>query len=154
VSSGPAGSGEACGPQNSRVATRAVAANQSEVELALTSARAARARASSELRKLELTITKLEGALALSRAGSDDDSAPARMTLHEAMRKVLQAAPMRMMHAQDLAVEIGRLDLYRRRDGRAIEPRQIHERTRNYPYLFERAGTLIKLKVVLEMKGR
>ena len=48
------------------------------------------------------------------------------MTLHEAMRKVLRAVPMRMMHAQDLAAEIGRLHLYRRRDGRAIEPQQIY----------------------------
>jgi len=98
-----------------------------------------------ELREVEETITNLEGALA--RAGSDDDRSPTSMTLHEAMRKVLQTVPMRVMRAPDLAAEIGRLHLYRRPDGRAIQAQQIYERTHNYPYLFERAGTFIKLKV-------
>lgn len=168
----PAGARGVSGSHKSCVTTEAVAANQSElaplrqgarppsprapcrgtvriiIESALTSARSAHARATGELRELEETITKLEGALALTRAGSDDDPTPTSgMTLHEAMRKVLQAEPMRMMHAPDLAAEIGRQRLYRRPNGRAIEPQQIYERTRNYPYLFERAGTFIKLNV-------
>ena len=154
VSAEPAGAGGVCCIHQSCATTDVVAANQSEVESALTSARAAHARATGELRELEETITNLEGSVALTRARRDDDPAPTSMTLHEAMRKVLQAVPTRMMHAQDLAAEIGRLHLYRRPNGRATEPQQIYERTRNYPYLFERAGTFIKLKVVLEMKRR
>jgi len=88
----------------------------------------------------------LEGVLELARAGGADDPAPASMTLHEAMREVLQAAPMRMMRAHDLAAEIDSRHLYRMRDGRAVEPQQIHARTGNYPDLFEREGTFIKLK--------
>lgn len=147
MSAEPAGAGGVCCSHKSCATAEAVAANQSEVESALTSARAAHARATGELRELEETITKREGSLALTRAGSDDDPAPTSMTLHEAMRKVLQAVPMRVMHAQDLAAEVSRLNLYRRPNGRAIEAQQIYERTRNYPYLFERAGTFIKLKV-------
>ena len=147
VSAESAGAGGVCCSHQSCVSTEAVAANQSEVESALTSARAAHAAATGELRELEETITNLEGALALARAGSDDDRSATSMTLHEAMRKVLQAVPIRVMRAPDLAAEIGRRHLYRRPDGRAIEPQQIYERTRNYPYLFERAGTFIKLTV-------
>lgn len=154
VSAEPEEAGGVCCSQQSCATAEAVAANQSEVESALTSARAAHARATGELRELEETITNLEGSVAMTRAGKDDDRSPTSVTLHEAMRKVLQAVPMRVMRAPDLAAEIGRRHLYRRPDGRAIQAQQIYERTRNYPYLFERAGTFIKLKAVLEMKRR
>ena len=128
------------------VIASAVAANQPEVESALASARTAHARATGEVRELEKTITMLEGVLELAREGGADDPAPANMTLHEAMREVLQTAPMRMMRAHDLAAEIDRRRLYRMRDGRAVEPQQIHARTGSYTDLFEREGTFIKLK--------
>lgn len=124
----------------------AVAASQPEVEAALASARTAHARATGEARELERTITMLEGVLELARAGGADDPASASLTLHEAMREVLQGAPMRMMRAHDLAAEIDHRRLYRMRDGRAVEPQQIHARTGNYTDLFEREGTFIKLK--------
>lgn len=124
----------------------AVVANQPEVESALASVRTSHARATGEVRELERTINMLEGVLELARAGGADDPAPASMTLHEAMREVLQAAPMRMMRAHDLAAMIDHLRLYRMRDGRVVEPQQIHARTGNYPDLFEREGTFIKLK--------
>ena len=154
VSSQPAGAGGVCCSHKSRGTNETVAANQSEVESELTSALAAHAAATRELRELEETITNLEGAVTLARAGRDDDRSPTTMTLHEAMRKVLQAVPVRVMHAEDLAAEVSRRHLYSRPDGRAIQAQQIYERTHNYPYLFERAGTFIKLKVVLEMKRR
>jgi soluble lytic murein transglycosylase-like protein len=154
VSAQPAGAGGVSCSHHSRGTNETVAANQSEVESALTSARATHAAATGELRELEETITNLEGALALARAGSDDDRSATSMTLHEAMRKVLQAVPIRVMRAADLAAEVSRRHLYSRPDGRAIQAQQIYERTRNYPYLFERAGTFINLKVVLEMNRR
>jgi len=147
VNAEPAGAQGVCCGRKSCASTEAVGLNQSEVESALTSARAARARAAGELGELEETIIKFEASLAPARAGMHDGPAPTSMTLHEAMRKVLQSVPMRMMHAQDLAAEIGRLHLCRRPNGRAIQSQQIYERTRNYPYLFERAGTFIRLKV-------
>lgn len=70
----------------------------------------------------------------------------AQLSLHAAMVKVLESAPERMMRARDLAAEIDRRGLYRMRDGRAVEPQQIHARTGNYPDLFGKEGTFIKLK--------
>jgi hypothetical protein len=85
--------------------------------------------------------------MTVPRGPAQSQSGPVRasITLHEAMREVLQTAPLRMMRAQDLAAEIDRRRLYRMRDGRAVEPQQIHARTGNYPNLFEREGTFIKL---------
>lgn len=68
------------------------------------------------------------------------------LSLHVAMVKVLEGAPERMMRARDLAAEIDRRGLYRMRDGRAVEPQQIHARTGNRPDLFGKEGTFIKLK--------
>ena len=154
MSAEPAGAGGVCCSHKSCAATKVVAANQSEVESALTSARAAHARATGELRELEETITKLEGALALTRAGSDDDPASTSMTLHEAMRKVLQAVPTRMMHAQDLAAEIGRLQLYRRPNGprhRGTAGLRAHPQL---PVSVRAGGYLHQAQGVIEMKGR
>ncbi len=66
-------------------------------------------------------------------------------TLHEAMAKVLRSSPNGMMRAGDLAAEINRLRLYRMRDGRPVEPQQIHARVGNYGHLLTKVGTYIKL---------
>ena len=65
----PAGAGGVCCSHKSCATTEAVAANQSEVESALTSARAAHATAIGELRELEEAIPKLEGALTCAYEG-------------------------------------------------------------------------------------
>lgn len=49
------------------------------------------------------------------------------------------------MRAVDLAAEIDRRKLYRMRDGRPVEAQQIHARVGNYPHLFTRNGTFIRL---------
>jgi hypothetical protein len=67
------------------------------------------------------------------------------MTLHAAMRKVLQDSPVGMMRAADIASEIERHRLYRMRDGRPVEAQQIHARVGQYPDDFRREGTFIKL---------
>lgn len=61
------------------------------------------------------------------------------------MAEVLKAAPNRSMRAGDLAMTLQRQGLYRMRDGRAVEPQQIHARVGHYPQIFGREGTLIKL---------
>lgn len=74
---------------------------------------------------------------------TDDDS---RLTLHEAMAEVLRSAPEQMMRARDLAAEIHRRHLYVMRDGRPVEPQQIHARVGHYGDLFEKVGTFIRLR--------
>ena len=88
-------------------------------------------------------LLNLGGGSATQPVGHHSD---ARLSLHGAMVKVLEDAPERMMRARDLAAEIDRRGLYRMRDGRAVEPQQIHARTGNYPDLFGKEGTFINLK--------
>jgi hypothetical protein len=66
-------------------------------------------------------------------------------SLHEAMVQVLRAAPYRMLRAGDLAAEINAQRLYRMRDGRPVEAQQLHARVGQYPHLFTKEGTFIKL---------
>jgi hypothetical protein len=67
------------------------------------------------------------------------------LTLHGAMAVVLRDQPGRMLRPADLVAEINRRRLYRMRDGRPVELQQIHARVGNYPQLFSREGTFIKL---------
>lgn len=69
------------------------------------------------------------------------------MKLHIAMEKVLKDAPGRQLTAHEIAVQIEKQRLYRMRDGRSVEPQQIHARVGHYPNLFVRAGNgVIALK--------
>ena len=62
------------------------------------------------------------------------------------MTVVINDSHVRMLRASDLASEIDRRGLYRMRDGRPVEAQQIHARVGQYPHLFEKEGTFIKLK--------
>lgn len=65
------------------------------------------------------------------------------MFLHEAIAEVLRRNCNRPMHAEDIAAEINRLGLYRKRDGgpvtarKNVVPRMTKQR---YRYLFERTA--------------
>ena len=50
------------------------------------------------------------------------------------------------MTARDLADEVNGLGLYHKRDGTLVETNQIHTRTNNYRQLFEKDGSLIRLR--------
>ena len=65
---------------------------------------------------------------------------PRRMSLHEAMETVLKDSPSKRLTAYEIAVQIEERRLYRMRDGRSVEPQQIHARVGNYPQLFMRDG--------------
>jgi len=82
--------------------------------------------------------------MGLPRGKSDPDEWC--LTLHVAMRRVLEDAPKHMMRAADIATAIQRHGLYRMRDGRPVEAQQIHARVGHYPEDFGREGTFIKLK--------
>ncbi len=117
------------------------------LERDLAMARDARDRLTRDLDAADERVALLSSLLSL-RATVEPvaEDSNARLSLHGAMVKVLEDAPERMMRARDLAAEIDRRGLYRMRDGRAVEPQQIHARTGNYPDLFGKEGTFIKLK--------
>lgn len=116
--------------------SQVVSANRVEIEQDLAAARRIRDQATNDLAEAERRVLSFEFLLSLA----DDRPAPrgGRMSLHDAMRTVLSSAPKRRMTAGDLAREINRRGLYKMRDGRPVEPQQIHARVGNYPELFDR----------------
>ena len=121
----------------------AVQACREEIEGDLLLARKEQDRAVMNLETAQSRVAFLNHALTLV---DDGGAAPTeKITLHEAMRRVLQRAPNRMMRAADLAETINRERLYRMQDGRSVEKQQVHARVGHYPGLFAREGTFIKL---------
>lgn len=80
------------------------------------------------------------------------------LSLHDAMRVVLQDAENQEMHASDLANEIFRRGLYLQKDGDPVKYNQIRARCSNYPEFFEALpGNIIKLKSeaeILDLKNK
>ncbi|HJC52193.1 MAG TPA: hypothetical protein H9933_02450 [Candidatus Alistipes merdavium] len=68
------------------------------------------------------------------------------LTLHEAIAVVLQEGAKT---PRELAEEINRRNLYRRKDGRPLPVNQVSARIRAYGYLFEKTGKMITLKQTL-----
>jgi hypothetical protein len=108
-----------------------VSANRAEIEGDLRAAKRLRDAAEGNLVEAERKVASYE--FLLSLAGSVPTGPAERMTLHAAMRAVLESAPGRRMPATELAREINRRGMYQMRDGRAVEPQQIHARAGNYP---------------------
>lgn len=107
-----------------------VAANRNEIERDLATAKRLRNQAEGDLEEAKRRVASFEFLLSL---GEDSPSiSEERTTLHQAMRLVLEAAPGRRMPATELAREINRRNLYKMRDGRPVEPQQIHARAGNY----------------------
>jgi hypothetical protein len=124
------------------------AARREEIEADLDRARRGLARNSAD--RLELERARIVAEALLALLDEVDGSAAERhttgaLTLHEAMAEVLRDAPAGMMRAGDLAAEVNRRQLYRMRDGRPVEPQQIHARIGHYGHWFEKEGTFIKL---------
>lgn len=68
------------------------------------------------------------------------------LTLHEAIAVVLREGTKT---SRELADEINRRNLYRRKDGRPLPANQVSARVRAYGCLFERKGKMIFLKQAL-----
>jgi len=66
------------------------------------------------------------------------------MTLHEAIKKVLQEVG-KPLTAKEIADIINGKKLYRRKDGNPVPSSQIHARVKNYPHLFEKSSGFILL---------
>ena len=67
-------------------------------------------------------------------------------TLHEEIARLLREDGNRWMTTYELASEINAAGRYRKRDGSAVTPFQVHGRTRNYENLFERDGSRVRLR--------
>jgi len=120
--------------------------NLSDIETDLRLARSQLDQARAAVRAIENRVQTLQALVDLASSEVGEDKNSGRMTLHGAMAEVLTQAPERMMRAGDLASEIQRRRLYQMRDGRAVEPQQIHARVGHYDDLFEKVGTFIKLR--------
>lgn len=68
------------------------------------------------------------------------------MTLHQALMQILQEHGNEPMTARALADAVNERGVYRKRDGSPVEVNQIHARTNNYQDLFEKDGSLIRLR--------
>jgi hypothetical protein len=69
---------------------------------------------------------------------------PPPTTLHEAIKVVLEETG-HPMSTRDIAAEVNRRGLYRKKDGSEVTDFQVHGRTKNYPKLFRREGTTVSL---------
>lgn len=117
---------------------RALEARRLDIEDALESAR-------SELEDLRQRETYLLSIISQAEEalGKDVDE---RLTLHEAMVRVLQERSGDWISTRDLADEINRRELYRKRDGSPVESNQIHARAKNYEHLFEKSQQQVRLR--------
>lgn len=68
------------------------------------------------------------------------------MTLHQALMQILQEHGNEPMTARAPADAVNERGVYRKRDGSPVEVNQIHARTNNYQDLFEKDGSLIRLR--------
>ncbi|WP_054571509.1 hypothetical protein [Frankia sp. R43] len=126
-------------------AAKVVGVHQDEIEADLAKARRIRDRARGDLAEAERQVAVYESLLTFLRQADAEPDAPGKMTLHAAMRQILEDSPAGMMKAADIATEIERRGLYRMRDGRPVEAQQIHARVGHYPDDFRRQGTYITL---------
>ena len=67
------------------------------------------------------------------------------VTLHEEIVAILIDSGDKWMTTTEIAREVKRRALYRKRDGTSdVTPFQVHGRTKNYPQLFERDSTQVR----------
>ena len=71
------------------------------------------------------------------------------MTLHDAVKAILEKAG-RPMTTSEIASELNRTKLYKKRDNSEITTFQIHGRTRNYPQIFNQQGAMVSLRTSQE----
>lgn len=69
-----------------------------------------------------------------------------KTTLHEEIGAILKANGNRWMTTSEIAFEVQQRCNYKKRDGTSdVTPYQVHGRTKNYPHLFERDGSRVRL---------
>jgi hypothetical protein len=69
-----------------------------------------------------------------------------QMKLHEAIALIINENGNAWTHAQKIRDEINQRGLYVKKDGTKVELNQIHARTKNYTAMFDKDGSMIRLK--------
>jgi len=121
----------------------ALLANKDAVAAAISQAEAELARCQQRCEELAALIERAR--LVLDLDHPTDVEPLSRMTLHQAMGVVL-AEHHEGLRARALAEEVNRRRLYRRKDGRPIDPVQVHARAGAYTSLFARRDGRIMLR--------
>jgi hypothetical protein len=101
-----------------------------------------------QLRELEIQISQAEAAIAevFVPAWPPLPSPVRPPTLHHAIRLVLETKSNRWMRTGQLAREIAKRQLYRRRDGLAASTKDVSARVASHPEIFERRGVMVRLR--------
>jgi hypothetical protein len=109
---------------------------------------AALAGARTELNELDARRAELQALIAEAEAplGGTPEQNDGPLTLHQALAQILRENRNEPMTARALADAVNTRGLYRTRDGSPVEVNQVHARTGNYPDLFEKQGSQIRLK--------
>ncbi|MCH9019239.1 MAG: hypothetical protein IIA73_02595 [Proteobacteria bacterium] len=68
------------------------------------------------------------------------------MTLHKEIEDILKQQGKTWLTTAELAKLVNKRGRYRKKDGSKVTAFQIHGRTRNYPDLFDRDGSRVRLK--------
>lgn len=68
-----------------------------------------------------------------------------KITLHQEMLELIRTASS-PLSSSDIAAEVNKRNLYRRKDNKPVPAGQIRARANNYSKLFELDGPLISLK--------
>lgn len=124
---------------------KALEASRPAIEGALAEAEAELAAVVARKDELERLIARARAALGEPSPATEVGPAPRGLTLHEALKVVLDEHDNRWMTVTELAEAINSRDLYRKRDGSPVQPSQIHARASSYPSLFEKDGPRIRL---------
>jgi hypothetical protein len=105
-----------------------------------------------ELAELDERRRELHELIARARAALGDEAAvsappqqPERMTLHDAMAKVLGDSGAEWMTVREVAEAINGRRLYEKRDGSPVDPSQVHARANKYRSMFEKDGRKLRL---------
>lgn len=78
---------------------------------------------------------------------TDDEASSRRVTLHEELVAILSENANRWMTTSELAAQVAARGRYEKRDGSSdVTDFQVHGRTKNYPNLFERNGSRVRLR--------
>lgn len=99
-----------------------------------------------EARRLELLALISQARAALGQPGVASGGGEERLTLHEALALVLRENGNDWMTVRELTDQVNSRNLYRRRDGSPVEANQVHARTKNYPQVFDKHGSRVRLR--------
>ncbi len=127
---------------------KALEANREELEEALREAEEELAGLDRRRRHLQTLIGRARAALGVTppNEAANETRVDRPLTLHEAMQAVLQENNNEWIEVKELAREINRRGLYRKRDGSPVEANQIHARANNYRSWFEKNGPRVRLR--------